>query len=236
MSGGKARSVGIAGAGIVGLALAFLLSRGGFAVTLLDRDAPGKSGASFANAGHIAGSEVFPISNPGILKTAIRMLVDPNAPLKIDPLYAPRLAPWLFRFYRSGRHEAYQRATEALTLLTAKALPSTKALLAEAGLGKMVRHAPALYLYESRQSLESAIPNWRAKLDRGHNFTVAADRRDLADLEPVISHEFAGAILSGRAHSRSQGPGGGVQLRQGCGCMRCAHTFASSPNWRSPAN
>lgn len=192
----ETRSVGVVGAGIVGVALAFLLSRRGFVVTLLDRDAPGRAGPSFGNAGHIAGSEIFPISNPGILRTAIRMLVDPNAPLKIDPFYAPRLAPWLYRFYLSGRPGAYQRATEALTLLSAKALPSTKSLLAEAGLGNMVRHAPALYLYESRHSLESAIPNWRAKLDRGHGFTVIADRSDLAELEPSLSRQFAGAVLS----------------------------------------
>ncbi|MET3595224.1 D-amino-acid dehydrogenase [Mesorhizobium shonense] len=194
--GAQARSVGVVGAGIVGVALAFLLSKRGFDVTLFDRELPGKSGPSFGNAGHIAGSEIFPISNAGILTTAMRMLVDPNGPLKIDPFYVPRLTPWLFRFYLSGRHRAYEKATEALTMLSARALPSTKTLLAEAGLSNMVRHKPALYLYDSSRSLQSALPSWRAKRDRGHSFSVIADRRDLTELEPSLSHEFAGAVLS----------------------------------------
>ncbi|WP_154674599.1 FAD-dependent oxidoreductase [Mesorhizobium erdmanii] len=57
-AGPEARAVGVIGAGIVGVALAFLLSRRGFGVTHLDRDAPGRAEPSFGNAGYIAGSEI----------------------------------------------------------------------------------------------------------------------------------------------------------------------------------
>ena len=97
------RHVLVAGAGIVGVSTALQLRRAGLAVTLVDRDEPGR-GCSFGDAGIIAGDVVAPIASPGIVTKVPGYLADPEGPLAIRWSYLPALAPWLVRFVgQAGR-------------------------------------------------------------------------------------------------------------------------------------
>ena len=79
--------IAVVGAGIIGSSAAFALRERGYLVTLFDREEPGRTGPSFGNAGHIAGDGIFPLASPGIGLRGIRMLMDPQGPLKIPPAY-----------------------------------------------------------------------------------------------------------------------------------------------------
>jgi D-amino-acid dehydrogenase len=59
--------VGVLGAGIVGLATAWQLSRRGFQVSVVDRAVPG-SGASGGNGAQLSYSYVQPLADPSIWK------------------------------------------------------------------------------------------------------------------------------------------------------------------------
>ena len=50
--GGSKSSIGVIGAGILGVCISLCLIKKGFKVTLMDRDDPGKDSASCGNAGH----------------------------------------------------------------------------------------------------------------------------------------------------------------------------------------
>ena len=63
----QARSIAIIGAGVIGTAAAFALSREGWRVVLFDRAPPGEAGASFGNAGHVATELVEPLPAPALL-------------------------------------------------------------------------------------------------------------------------------------------------------------------------
>ena len=57
----------VIGAGVVGLSVAIAAQKRGFAVTVLDREAPA-AGASAGNAGAFAFTDILPLASPGILK------------------------------------------------------------------------------------------------------------------------------------------------------------------------
>jgi glycine/D-amino acid oxidase-like deaminating enzyme len=109
-SGDRKRTVGVIGAGMVGVTAASFLLRKGHDVTLVDPGNPGE-GTSFGNAGCFNGSSVVPMSMPGTIRNVPGWLTDPMGPLVVRWSYLPALAPWLVRFIRAGTKVKLQRAS-----------------------------------------------------------------------------------------------------------------------------
>ncbi|WP_282610038.1 FAD-binding oxidoreductase [Pelagibius sp. Alg239-R121] len=187
--------VGIIGAGIIGVASAFELSRQGYRVTLFDQDQPGRFGPSFGNAGHIAGSDIFPLSKPGIERTALRMLADRDGPLKLSASHLPKSLPWLWNFWRSGRGDNYLRSIRALTAISADAVESTETLFAQAGIADKLQRKAALYLYESDRSYDASKADWAEKASNGRA-SITVDDAAIRDLEPDLAPLFRHGVLS----------------------------------------
>ena len=61
-------TVAVVGAGVVGSCIALALQKRGAAVTLIDRDEPGR-GCSYGNSGAISPGSVAPLAMPGILSS-----------------------------------------------------------------------------------------------------------------------------------------------------------------------
>ena len=78
--GGK--TIGVIGAGMVGVTTASFLLRKGHDVVLLDPGNPGE-GTSFGNAGCFNGSSVVPMSMPGIIRNVPKWLADSLGPLVV---------------------------------------------------------------------------------------------------------------------------------------------------------
>src|SRR6266850_2011307 len=71
----------VVGAGIVGVCTAWHLLRRGANVMLIDRDAPGR-GCSYGNAGAVGSGSIVPLATPGIMRDALRMIINPAATLR----------------------------------------------------------------------------------------------------------------------------------------------------------
>ena len=88
----------IVGAGIVGVSTGIWLRRfSDAAVTIIDRGGPGE-GTSHGNAGVLASCSIAPVTAPGLIAKAPRMLLSPDFPLYLRWRYLPKLAPWLIRY------------------------------------------------------------------------------------------------------------------------------------------
>lgn len=187
--------IAVIGAGIIGASAAFVLAERGYAVTLVDRDAPGLTGPSWGNAGHVVGSGIFPLAEPGIAFTGMKMLADPDAPLKVPPAYMAQIAPWLWQFWRSSYGDAYTTALNALIGFNRGAVEESIALFQRAGMPERIRHDPALYLYESSSSYAAARAHWKKRDQVGlYSTHVGAD--EIRRLEPELAPIFTHGVLS----------------------------------------
>ena len=74
----------IIGGGIIGLSAAWELHLQGEEVVVLDARTAGMA-ASAANAGYIATSLPGPVPTPGLVKTSMKWMLDPESPLYIRP-------------------------------------------------------------------------------------------------------------------------------------------------------
>lgn len=187
-------SIAVVGAGVIGVSAAFALIDRGYRVTLFDRSEPGRAGPSYGNAGHVVGSAIEPLASPGIALTGLRMLSNPEGPLKIPAAYAGSILPWLWRFWRSSLAPAQAEIVRTLTALNAGVLADMEALFARAGIGAMLRSAPAIHLYESELSFKRAQGGWALRRNAGLRWTPL-DAAQIREMEPGLAPIFVRGIL-----------------------------------------
>jgi D-amino-acid dehydrogenase len=178
----------VIGAGIVGVCTAWHLLRRGANVTLIDRDEPGL-GCSYGNAGALSFGSVAPLAMPGVMRDALRMLLDPAAPLRIPPSYLPTAAPWLRRFVHASRPAEVRRISQALSTLLANSIEKHIEILGEIGASDIVRRVGQLYLYPDEKWLAKDAPSWT--LRRQHGLRVERlGREDILALEPEVGPDY----------------------------------------------
>ena len=131
--------IAVIGAGIVGSAIAWRLTREGHPVLLLDRAEPARAGASFGNAGHIACEQLEPLPSLRLLLTFWHELSVFDGPVHLPLHRAAALAPWLTRFVAASFHQ--RRNTVPLAALVRPAADTLERALREIGRPELlVRH------------------------------------------------------------------------------------------------
>lgn len=186
----------IVGGGIVGIATATMLAEAGHAVTVIDRSGLAEE-TSKGNAAALAFSDILPLASPKILLKAPKWLLDPLGPLSIRPSYLPRLAPWLWQFWKASLPARHQASITAQTALMRLAESEMMALVDRAGISGMLRHDGSLELYESEAEFKAAATGWQRREQAGIAFDHVRGGR-LADLQPGLSPRFiAGTFVPG---------------------------------------
>ena len=130
-------TVAVVGAGVIGAAVAYALTREGRTVLLLDRAEPGMTGASFGNAGHIAAELVEPLPSWDLLFGFWRELFAFGGVLDIPLRRVPEFLPWARRFAAAARHRAEN--TRQLAPLVKPAAGQMARWLAEVGRPELLR-------------------------------------------------------------------------------------------------
>jgi D-amino-acid dehydrogenase len=183
----------VIGAGIIGACIGYELAKRGAQVTLIDRDEPGR-GCSFGNSGAISSGSVAPLAMPGIVGSSIKMMRDPDGPLRIVPSYLPTVMPWLRRFVASSSPEKVEASATALTSLLAGAVQNHIALAREIGAAELVMLRGHLLLYRDAAALAKEDDAWRLRARHGVPFE-RIDRNGILSLEPAIGPEYTIGIF-----------------------------------------
>jgi glycine/D-amino acid oxidase-like deaminating enzyme len=178
----------VVGAGIVGVCTAWHLLRRGAHVTLIDRDAPGR-GCSYGNAGAVGPGSIVPLAMPGIMRDALRMLLNPAAPLRIPVSYLPKAAPWLARFVGASKPEEVRRISDVLATLLAHSIERQIEILSEIGAPEILRRTGLLCLYPNEKALAKDAMAWTLRRDHGLRVEQIA-RADILALEPEIGPDY----------------------------------------------
>lgn len=164
------KTIAIVGAGIVGVSTALWLQRDGHKVVLIDRKGPAE-GASHGNGGVLASCAVVPVTVPGLLAKAPRMLLDPNQPLFLRWSYLPRLLPWLVKYLRYANAEDTARIARALFPVIGDSLADHLALAEGTGAERYVVASDYLYLYNNRGHFEADAFGWSLRREAGFRWT-----------------------------------------------------------------
>ncbi len=184
----------VIGAGIIGACTAWNLARRGLKVALIDKDEPGR-GCSFGNAGAISFGSVVPLAMPGVLRGAIGMLLDPEAPLQIPLTYLPRVAPWLSQFAAAAKPATVARLADALSTILTHSFESHEHLAREIGAPELIRRSGQLHVYPDDESLKKDAMSWRMRAEHGLRIEKLG-RSDIAALEPDIGPDYQVGYLT----------------------------------------
>jgi D-amino-acid dehydrogenase len=182
----------VLGAGIVGVATALQIQRRGRSVVLVDRRGPGEE-ASFGNATLIERSSTYPYMFPRKMADLIRYALNATPEANYHLSYAPRVLPWLYKYWRaSGPENALKIAAAHLPLIE-NCLSEHEILAGEAGVSNLLRPMGWLDLFRTEEKLRNTERDFASR----EAFGVTSDLLDsagIAALEPHLSGPFVGGI------------------------------------------
>lgn len=191
----------VLGAGMVGAASAAMLAERGLKVVLVDRQEPGE-GTSFGNAGVIDRSSLLPTAFPRHVPTLLRYLSGQTAHLHFNARFVPRIAGWLYAYFRESSPARIAAAAERLAPLAAHAIAEHKGLAARAGASFLIRDTGWLHLYRSHAGFEAE----RSDHDLMRQYGIAVEELDgegIATLEPHVKPVMTRAVFLSGASSTS---------------------------------
>jgi D-amino-acid dehydrogenase len=190
----------VLGAGAVGTATAWYLSKSGHEVVLIDRHAEAAMETSWGNGGIIHASEVEPWSQPGMPTKIIKWLGQENAPMLLRYSAIPHIIRWGIDFARNCTPERFRENAIANLRLALHSLKSLQEIGAETGIAYDRATHGVLKIYRSRESLDGAERSSEFLARYGLLFE-RIDPKRCVELEPALKDTkstLAGALYFAR--------------------------------------
>jgi len=178
---------------VIGTAIAYELQKRGAAVTLIDRDAPGR-GASYGNMASIAVTEFMPVSRPSVWLKTPAWVLHPEGPIRIAPSYAPRMIPWFMRFFWAGRPSKLSQLEKQGAVLCQRSLGDMQDLLTEIGLRDAISKTGCLALYANEKEFKEDRERLKMLDRNGFDYEILGHNA-LCALEPEITTTIRKAVL-----------------------------------------
>lgn len=184
--------VAVLGAGIVGVSTALHLQARGRSVVLVDRRGPGEE-TSYGNAGLIERSSVVPYAFPRSVLTLLRFALNRSADVRYHWTHLPRVAPWLFHYWRHSSPRRLGDAARDMLPLIERCVSEHQFLLKSAEATHLARDTGWLELCRTPKNLAFSREAAERLQEYGLSYDVL-DRSQLHDLEPSINPVVFGAI------------------------------------------
>ena len=186
------RHVVVVGGGVIGLACAHYLVKAGRRVTVLDQGAIGGA-CSHGNCGYVSPSHVLPLTEPGMVTTAIKSLLKKDAPFRVRPRLDFGLLKWFWNFARRCNYDDMMAAAPAIQNLLLSSVELYEELIAGEGLDCEWERSGMLFVYRSKQKFEDFD---RTNVLLRDQFNAGARRMEAEELEafePALQPGMAGA-------------------------------------------
>jgi len=191
-TGGAGKRAVVLGAGIVGVMTGLALQREGFAVTLVDRDEPGR-GCSYGNGGAISPDFCVPIALPGMLRRVPKWLLDPEGPLVVRWRHLPAALPWLIRWIRAGRLDRVEAHARALRALHAPSYTRYRDLLGPRAAG-LIEMTGQIYVWRTDAAGPTEALSQRIRESHGVEArTLAA--HEIRQMDPALDPGFTRGLF-----------------------------------------
>ncbi|MES2859011.1 MAG: FAD-dependent oxidoreductase [Pseudomonadota bacterium] len=188
----QAADVLVVGAGVVGLAAALALLEQGREVTVLDAGRAGR-GASHGNCGTITPSHAPPLAAPGMIGTALKWMLTPDAPLYIPPRFDPVLWRWLSGFAARCNARDWEASASAKYALLADSRLRLAHWVHGFGLKCEFVESGEDYVFRDPRRLDKELRELPMLGELGMQFEVI-EGAALEAQEPALKSGVAGAI------------------------------------------
>src|SRR3990172_5628844 len=175
------------GAGVVGVASAWFLSKAGHEVTVVERQYAAGLETSFANGGQISVSHAEPWANPGALIQLVRWLGREDAPLLFHLRADMRQWRWGLRFLFECLPWRNRNNIIGILRLALYSRTLLKALRAETGIQYDHSERGILHFYTERAQLDAALVTARLMRELGCE-RVPRTPREMVAIEPALAH------------------------------------------------
>ncbi len=183
----------VIGAGLPGTAIARELAARGEKVILIDRQEPG-GGTSYGNMASIAVNGFDAASRPSTWKKLPLWMMNPQAPVTADPLYAVKMIPWFLRFLAAGKPKRIREIEDAGASLATRSLADIRNLLAQLNAPELISEATCLQLYETEKAFQDGRDNLDLMDRYGLKYEVLTGAA-LQDREPLLNPAILKAVL-----------------------------------------
>jgi D-amino-acid dehydrogenase len=183
----------VLGAGIVGVCIAAHLQQRSRAVILLDRRGAAEE-TSYGNAGLIQREGVYPYGFPHDFGALARYALNRTIDAHYHPSALPRLAPFLWRYWRYSRPARHAEVARRYATLIEHCVTEHEALAAAAGVADVFRRQGFLKLFRTERERDKRFAEaQRVYREFGVNFR-ALDAQTVQALEPHIAPVVSGAL------------------------------------------
>ena len=199
----------VIGAGVVGVSTALWLQRSGLPVTLIDK-AKHEERASYGNAGVLASSSIVPVTMPGLVSKAPRMLLNKSEPIFVRWSYLLKMLPWAVRYLAHANEADARRIAAALTPIIGNSLEDHLNLSAGTGAERFIRPSDFTVLFKDRETfLKDPLP-WNIRQSNGFTWTEL-EGADRSAYDPVLNPAFNFMAVLGK-HGQITDPGRYLQV------------------------
>jgi D-amino-acid dehydrogenase len=186
----------VVGGGVVGLACAWELQRGGADVLVLERGGVG-GGVSRGNTGWVCPSFTYPLPAPGMVREGLRQLVTGGEAFVLRPRLDPAFVRWLWGFRRNCSQQRFERGVRALLALNRRTLELFDAYR-EAGVAFEMHSAGLVLAARTPKGLDSYRAIFGELRRLGFEGGIEElDAAALAALEPALDP----AAIAGGLHA-----------------------------------
>ncbi len=199
-----AKTIAIVGAGIVGVSTAIHLQRDGHNVVLIDKSGPAE-GTSFGNGGVLASAAIVPVTGPGLMRKAPRMLLDPKEPLFLRWGYVPKLMPWLLKYLSHANAKDTRRIASAVHGIVGDSLTEHLALAEGTQARRYIHPSDYLFVYNNRAKFEKEAFDWELRRAHGLEWDEL-NAEAFRKYDSIYALEFGFATRL-RDHGRISDPG-----------------------------
>ena len=195
-------SIGVIGAGIQGVCISLCLIKKGFDVVIFDRDDPGKSSASYGNAGHFSPYASVPMNRPDILADVPSMLLNSRGPLALKWNYVPKMIPWFLRFIKNCSKKNMMHTAKYMHQILDLALPAYDEIFEDIDVSGLIESKGILYFWTNKD-LKSRELEIKIRNELGIKQQLLSPH-EIHDLEPHIKKIYhGGALYSNAKHARN---------------------------------
>jgi D-amino-acid dehydrogenase len=186
--------VAIVGGGVIGLACAHALARGGADVVVLERARCGE-GCSFGNTGWICPALSAPLPAPRVMGRALVGMLGRNSPLLVQPRLDPSFVRWSWEFWRACSPERYRAGLEATVALARTAFDLFDELRA-AGVEFEIHETGMVVAARTQAGVEEYVTMIEGARGAGYEGPVELLSGDeLRAREPALAADVAGGLF-----------------------------------------